>query len=272
MKIWDRIFKGGEKVEVSITVNETPAESAAPAMDRFMQTVTSSVRDAARAAERQKQIDEKKEREEELNKAINDAVTEVENGLLQTAFARDTRHQTEHARDVADYHFGCHRYADFLSVQITRMGESYVGAINLRGSKAIHFVPGHGPDREGQVSYMAQVYRDFEGNYYPRGHKPRIYESFLDSTDRAMFCADPAPQVAQPRYFACRPVGRVTAGYPRPALNDEIVFEGVGRLLCPAGMGQHVYAAVLTQIATAPAYAPPVAEDAPVVPQPGNAC
>lgn len=193
------------------------------------------------------EINEQKAKETECAKIL-------EAEILAETDKLEAKLREEQERQKNGYSFSCHRFGQFLTVNMRRLGNipyAYYGqeldapqecsfTINLNIVRTISLEKGHEVDREGTVAYCHSrsrgVHRETFGEGLPS------FRQFCWSGEKE----------ASPRYSGCdcydysRRIDHVTTGYPRMAKDDSIVFKGAKVVLyVPAGLGEAVYQQIL---------------------------
>lgn len=187
----------------------------------------------------------------------------------------------EHQRQSDGYVFECRRWGDFLSVFIERKGNGEPDwwdgvkvnkvsqSLNIGIVKAIRFVEGHCFDRRGSLGYGYSMPADKEehgaviggtgfGHYAPHeGYHYEVQPNFpYLPKSRPLIVI--AKEKDKDRFYGSDSyeIRHRTENFPRPAQDDQIVFEGIRTTIyVPAGKGRGVYDAILAEIAK---NAPPV--------------
>lgn len=203
----------------------------------------------------------------------NRAEMTEETKALALADAKLTEYEAEHARQSAGFSFRCEKFGDFLAVFIGRDGnvepsqpKSHAATINLKGTQAFKLEPGYAPDRLGVLTYWhSSEWLDAAGKVIGRGGGLTIpsptwrntcgpnyevaptYRQFMqvyipgsnESYGRMMMGSD----------YDNRLNRRRTENYPRVAMDDKVVFDGIGTTIyAPAGLGQSVIDAIHTAL------------------------
>jgi hypothetical protein len=181
----------------------------------------------------------------------------------------------EHQRQTDGYRFECRRWGDYLTVFIERAANRKGSwgnepelkastSLNIGQTKEIRLALGHCFDRLGTLEYRASHVADDRSSWggWGTGYgrcapgKGYHYEVSPDyptvPSSRDMIRADAKEQERfhghymsmedyQPRLK--------TEGYPRPAKDDKIRFDGIGiTIYAPAGKGQSVYDAIMAEL------------------------
>lgn len=175
-----------------------------------------------------------------------------------------------HEADVAEYRFECRRHGDFLALFMTRVQpnrsapDRLVVSLNLKSVRSVSLARGHEPDRAGVLFYRAWA-RSADG-------KMTSSVDGISSPRTEQQIRDGATVFAAPEYPACgsremvrdlRSEGRgphghpgscgfLTMGYPRPAMDDAVVFSGLDMAVqAPAGMGLGVFDKIMACVGSA---------------------
>lgn len=162
--------------------------------------------------------------------------------------------RAKHRADKAAWRFDCRRHGDFLAVFIDRLRrvdcttkelqlQPVCAAISL-GKSGFRLIKGHGPDRRGTLLYWAD--RDGDGCHpqFPQhtDHQETLHLLTAVALEKNTSGFGNVSFGYGPRYTRHK-----TEGFPRPAEDDQIIFEGAV-LRCPAGTGQATYDAILAAI------------------------
>lgn len=188
----------------------------------------------------------------------------------------------EHARQTEGYHFDCTRFGDFLTVYIKRLGNPdkpriidegpghytspiperiFSTTLNLGKTVQMAFTAGSPADDAGELHYIGTsgnarltIEEIKAGEKLPL-HVDPSYPNL--PYDRKIFYLEPPPQPAQQGVISSGywqepsyEIKFTTKPWPRVAMDDEIIFVGIGaHLYVPAGLGEGVQARILTEMA-----------------------
>ena len=190
----------------------------------------------------------------------------------------------EQERQNVGFSFEAKRYGEFLTVRVARLGNpegsqrKFSTTLNLSLVHEIKLKPGHDADRDGTLTYACSncTHTDIDTGWTitgidvssapPEGATVApVYP--LAPRQRASYAASrgPAPaecqelttigsQIQVPLggyvYIGPKPINYTTKGYPRPAEDDQVCFDGVGATLSvPHGKGQEVLDEILAEVA-----------------------
>ena len=202
------------------------------------------------------EVNKKKELSEKLEKLAQEA--EVE--FLQKADEYFENYQKELKDRLEGYSFKCIRFGDFLTVFISQTA-NYLGSpakvsesLNLGKTKSIEFFPGAIPDRTATVRYVPQL----ELIHKDEGFSYKVYgfpDTYRDSRDRLIIESKDDSFGNDHFGTSCYQnlgviISRTTPNFPKPSIDDTIVFNGIGRSLkIPAGKGEEIRNLILEEIA-----------------------
>lgn len=176
---------------------------------------------------------------------------------------------TEHGCDCSGYKFECRRWGDFLSLFIERLvisksssrlylPKTYATAVNIRETRELKLVEGHGPDCNGSLTYHVS-FTTTDGGYYlsvggiptaPKEYKCDVRPAYPRTNPyRPLFALDTIEHAGGGYDYDGHRAPHATRNYPRVARDDRIRFEGIGAtLFAPAGLGASIYEKVLREI------------------------
>lgn len=176
----------------------------------------------------------------------------------------------EYRADYDGFAFECKRWGDFLTIMVKRLGHegrgdgkrsivrSHATAVNIRETRELRLDKGAMADSNGTLGYTVHALGDNGGTWWGTGFGYRRIEGatykvtprFPHVPYRQMFSLDDSED--RHHGLICeqdRIVRYRTEGFPRPAEDDRIRFEGIrATLFCPFGHGDSVYKTILTEI------------------------
>lgn len=226
------------------------------------------------------------EQRRQIEAALLRLTKETEVEALQKKDAILAELMAEHARQVVGWKFECRRHGDFLTIFATRGGnperpehvsERYISepperafstTLNLGRTVEIRLKPGSPADGGGELLYYWKILRggkEYGHSFsnYSSSHLPQLSagESFrIDPGypkaphDRKSFLLELPTTTLQTTtmiyHIGNNRVKYKTRSYPRAAVDDQIIFVGIGAtLFVPAGLGESVRDAILKEIA-----------------------
>lgn len=145
----------------------------------------------------------------------------------------------EHRTDVDRFTFDCERFGDFLQIRISRGGLKYAATLNLMKAPMISLMHGAPTsDRGGELRFsFQQEDRD----------KWEVFEWGGSAPTRLLGLQEPS---GNPYW------GNVSNSFavnipetPRFAMDDTLIFAGLGHIPIPCGRGEDVERQVLEEIA-----------------------